>query len=171
MAGSITIKLTPPDMLERLRNAPALVPQAIAKATDQQNNLTVGSIIKNRMTGRGPFPPSEGKLGVRTGRLRASLRATPAVVTGQTVSSSIGSNVKYMGIHEFGGETRPHLIKARNGKSLRFALGGRLIFAKSVKHPGSKIPARSPVFRGIEDRTDAYGAALSEAALKALEGS
>jgi len=171
MPGSITIKLTPPDLLERLRNAPAIVPQAIAKATDEQNNLTVGSIIKNRMTGKGPFPPSEGKLGVRSGRLRASLRATPAIVTGQTVSSSIGSNVKYMGIHEFGGQTKPHLIKASGGKSLRFVLGGRVVFAKSVKHPGSKIPARAPIFRGIEDRSDAYGAALSGAALKALEGS
>jgi phage gpG-like protein len=171
MPGSITIKLTPPDLLERLRNAPANIPIALGKAMDSQNLETVGHISKARMTGKGPFPPSEGKLGTRSNRLRLSLRATPSVVSGQTITSSIGSNVEYMGIHEFGGQTRPHLIKARNGKSLRFQMAGREVFVKSVKHPGSKIPARAPISHGIADRGDAYGVALSQAALKALEGS
>ena len=37
--------------------------------------------------------------------------------------------------------TRPHLIKPKPGngkKSLRWAIGGRFIFARSVKHPGTK---------------------------------
>lgn len=169
--AAITIRMTPPDLLERLKEAPASVPRAIAKAMDVQNQLTVDHIIEHRMTGQGPFPVSEGRLGVRTGRLRSSLRASAAVVNGQSITAAIGSNVKYAGAHEFGAVTKPHIIKARPGKSLRFFLGGREIFRKSVKHPGSKIPARQPIYRGIQDRADAYGAALSQAALKALEGS
>ena len=34
--------------------------------------------------------------------------------------------------------TRPHLIEARNAKALRFTVGGRVVFAKSVQHPGTK---------------------------------
>ena len=50
----------------------------------------------------------------------------------------IGSNEPYAAIHQFGGKTRPHTIKASKGKALAF--GGK--FARSVNHPGSDIPAR-----------------------------
>ena len=49
-----------------------------------------------------------------------------------------GTNKVYAGIHNFGGKTRPHIIRPKNKKALRF--GGR--YAKKVNHPGSKIPAR-----------------------------
>lgn len=50
----------------------------------------------------------------------------------------IGSNLVYSRIHQEGGQTGAHEIKARNAKALRF-LG---IYRKRVQHPGSKIPAR-----------------------------
>lgn len=170
MPGSIRIVLTPPDLLQRLRNAPAAVPRAIAQEMNLQNQLTIGHIVQRRMTGKGPFPPSEGRLGVKTGRLRGSLRATAAVVQGQTITSAIGTNVKYAGIHEFGGTIPAYVITARNKKSLRFVIGGKVLFRKSVNHPATEIPARAPIFRGIEDRAEQVGAALSGAALKALGG-
>lgn len=35
--------------------------------------------------------------------------------------------------------TRPHIIRARNAKFLRFVgRGGRIVFTKSVKHPGNR---------------------------------
>ena len=67
-----------------------------------QNELTVGHIRKARMTGKGPFPVSQGRLGVRTNRLRNSLRATQPRIAGGTVVGSIGSNVVYAAAHEFG---------------------------------------------------------------------
>lgn len=34
--------------------------------------------------------------------------------------------------------TRAHKIRARNAKVLRFEIGGRVIYAKEVNHPGTK---------------------------------
>lgn len=50
----------------------------------------------------------------------------------------VGTNVEYAAIHQFGGETRPHVIRPRNKQALAF--NGRVV--KKVNHPGSKIPAR-----------------------------
>lgn len=62
----------------------------------------------------------------------------------------IGTNIKYAAIHHFGGQTRPHLIRPKNGKALKF--GGR--FAKKVNHPGSKMPARPFMVLQPEDEQD-----------------
>ncbi|MFF2612378.1 hypothetical protein [Kitasatospora sp. NPDC058046] len=34
--------------------------------------------------------------------------------------------------------TRPHIIRPRRAKALRFEVGGRTVFAKVVHHPGTK---------------------------------
>ncbi|GAA2948129.1 hypothetical protein ACFPN0_15315 [Kitasatospora cinereorecta] len=34
--------------------------------------------------------------------------------------------------------TRPHLIRPRNKKFLRFEIGGEVVFTKLVRHPGTK---------------------------------
>ncbi|MFH8577113.1 hypothetical protein [Streptomyces zaomyceticus] len=34
--------------------------------------------------------------------------------------------------------TRPHVIRPRNAKALRFDMGGRIVFAKKVNHPGTR---------------------------------
>ncbi|MGV2914540.1 hypothetical protein [Streptomyces alfalfae] len=33
--------------------------------------------------------------------------------------------------------TRPHLIRARRGKALRFTAGGQVLFRRVVRHPGT----------------------------------
>jgi phage gpG-like protein len=58
----------------------------------------------------------------------------------------VGSNKVYAAINHFGGQTRPHVIKARPGSALKTPFG----LFKSVNHPGSKIEAR-PVM-GFGDR-------------------
>jgi phage virion morphogenesis protein len=85
-----------------------------------------------------------GKILQSTGQLAASISTSHSAT-----SARIGTNKVYGAIHQFGGQTRPHLIKPRNGKALKF--GGGLgadgadadpIMRKGVNHPGSKIPAR-----------------------------
>lgn len=53
--------------------------------------------------------------------------------------ASIVNAKPYAAIHQFGGTTKPHVIRARVAKAL--AVPGRGVF-KSVQHPGSVIPAR-----------------------------
>lgn len=86
---------------------------------------TIASRIRN-----GTWP---GKILQRTGQLAASIETRS-----DSTSATVGTNLVYAGIHQFGGKTRAHTITARKGKALAF--GG--IFRRSVRHPGSHIPAR-----------------------------
>lgn len=45
-------------------------------------------------------------------------------------------NVNYVGFYFHG--SRPHIIRAKNGKVLHWRVNGKDHFAKSVKHPGNK---------------------------------
>ena len=74
-----------------------------------------------------------GKILQDSGRLAASI-----VSSSDNDGAVVGTNVKYAAIHQFGGQTRAHIIRPRNKKALAF--GGRVV--KQVNHPGSKIPAR-----------------------------
>ena len=151
--------------IKGLETFPARVLQGIAKALDLENELTVGHIVATRMTGTGPFPAEEGKLGVRTGRLRRSLRPSQARVVGSYVLSSIGTNVEYAGIHEFGGTIPAHDIRPKKGKALRFMVGGAVIFASRVHMPAVTMPRRAPISRGIEERVENYRHAVGAAVL------
>ena len=66
-------------------------------------------------------------------RLRKSLQAK---VSGSGVV--VSSDAPYAAIHQLGGLTRPHVIRAKRKKALAF--GGKVF--KKVNHPGSRIPAR-----------------------------
>jgi phage gpG-like protein len=153
---------------KKLERSPKTALENMRATMDVQNEFTVGHIQERRMTGTGPFPPVAGQLGVRTGRLRRSLRPSRAIIRAGAVLSAIGTNVKYAAIHEFGGRTRPHKIRARRKKALYFSIGGKVVTVKSVNHPGSQIPARRPIRRGIADRRRDYQRAIFEAVTKSL---
>lgn len=72
---------------------------------------------------------------VDTGRLRASGRMdfknSPQGPTG-----TVTYPVKYAAIVHNG--SRPHIIKAKRGKALKFEMNGRIVIVKSVRHPGSR---------------------------------
>ena len=81
----------------------------------------------------------------RSGRLAAAQEAR-VTASGDQALVSVGFEsgaVPYGAIQEFGGTTRAHLIAARNAYALAFTAGDRLVFAKRVNHPGSRLPARS----------------------------
>jgi len=86
-----------------------------------------------------------------TGRLRRSFARPDAVQAGND-RVSLGTNVDYAAIHQVGGKTGAHVIKAKNGKAL-FWPGARHP-VKSVNHPGSTIPARSFLMVQSEDWTE-----------------
>lgn len=47
-------------------------------------------------------------------------------------------NVRHPAALYVTGGTRPHIIRPRRAQALRFTVGGRVVYAKFVMHPGTK---------------------------------
>lgn len=73
--------------------------------------------------------------GIRTGNLRRSMTTDRKRVK-NGLEGRVGSPVKYAKWHHEG--TRPHLIRPRRAKALRFMVGGQIVFASRVRHPGTR---------------------------------
>lgn len=71
-----------------------------------------------------------------TGRLRASIRVERRSFFGLRQRWTVGSDVEYAPM--VNGGTRPHIIRPRRAKALRFKVGGRTVYAKVVRHPGTR---------------------------------
>jgi HK97 gp10 family phage protein len=72
---------------------------------------------------------------VDTGRLRASLKIQKKL-TFRGPTYTVYTNVKYAPYVENG--TRPHKIRPKTKKALKFKVGGRTVFATVVNHPGTR---------------------------------
>jgi phage gpG-like protein len=105
----------------------------------------------------------------RTGNLRRSINYALSTEGETKMTATVGKNVAYAHIHEYGGQTAPHVIEPKNVKALRFIMGGRTIFAKSVQHPGSKMPERSFLRSSLEDMHDEIKGQLTQTITKALQ--
>ena len=102
----IKIELTPQaeQIVTGFQTLPGRILDAIARGMDLANQLAVSNIQAKHLTGKGPFPVEEHRLGRVTGLLRGSVWASGAqAISNTTVQSGIGSNVKYAWIHEVGG--------------------------------------------------------------------
>lgn len=119
----------------RLSNPAPVVTRAVEQVV-RAKAIKLEALVKDKLSNR--------VLNVRSGRLRRSIQhrviSQAGLIMGQVFSSG---DVKYARIHEFGGQTRPHDIFPKNAKALAFKMGGKQVFARSVRHPGSKIPERS----------------------------
>lgn len=95
------------------------------------------------------LPEKRRKLGILqvSGDLKNSFTWQPTA-TGVT----IGTNRVQAAIQNFGGVTRPHVIRARRKKALAWPGGPGPV--KKVNHPGSKIPARPMLVIQDEDITE-----------------
>jgi phage gpG-like protein len=171
-------------MIKRFGDAPFIL-DTIRHEMDQQNHATIDHISEQRMRGNDgkPFAPELHILGVRSSRLLKSLRASPATMSGARVTSAIGTNVVYAGMHEEGFEgevtVAPHkrkkfttqvfsagYMRLGKRKTVRRKVRGADISVGSHKRL-MKIPARAPITTGIEERLDAIGDAVSDAIIAA----
>ena len=75
---------------------------------------------------------------VRTGKLLSSIRKNRGYARDKPYVEVIagGRGVRYARFENDG--TRPHIIKARRKKSLRFVQNGQIRFAQQVHHPGTR---------------------------------
>lgn len=187
--STFTITFNPPDLLQRMRNAPAVVLPAMKRALDAEMQHTIAHITEQRLGGQGPYPVSQHRLGRVSHQLAESLDSTRAVISGTTLSASaISTGVKYAAIHEFGGviefkprpgsvrlrlDARGQLVRQADGRGARFARAehkrARTVTFMTKGHKVT-MPARAAIRTGIEDRAPAIAAALGAAAAKALDG-
>lgn len=74
---------------------------------------------------------------VRTGRLKASIHPDPVRRSGPwSIDSGVSADAPYAApVHE---GARPHVIRPRYARALRFEVGGRVVFAQRVHHPGQR---------------------------------
>ncbi|MEU8870435.1 hypothetical protein AB0D24_04580 [Streptomyces javensis] len=90
---------------------------------------------------------AERKLRERTERVaRIAEREAPGSM-GHYISWKVGEGPRglqgvivcdHPAVHYVLNGTRPHLIRPRHAKALRFEVGGRVVYAKLVRHPGTR---------------------------------
>jgi phage gpG-like protein len=121
---------------------------------DYIKNEKLSGQVLNRKTGA----LADGIEGnVRVGLVNVLLEVSP-------------SSVPYAGIHEFGGRTSPHVIRATKADLLRFiGRDGTVQFRKQVNHPGSNIPERSYMRSALTDKADDIKQQLFEAMQRGLQ--
>jgi hypothetical protein len=121
MSVAIQITLSPQAVAiaRKWKGAPTEFPQAIKRGMNRSLAIVSGRIQLSRLTGKGPFPVVEHRLGERTGQLKLRTRATPAQIkaAGSTVEvvGAIGSSVKYAAYNEFGTRKTPERAPFRTG--------------------------------------------------------
>jgi phage gpG-like protein len=157
---TLTLSHDTQEILRSFATMPQRISVAMAAAMDLENQFTVSHITENKLSESGSTT-----LAVRSNRLRKSVRATKPIISGTSISSSIGTNVKYAAVHEYG--TAPFTIRPKNKKALRFSVGGAFHFAKAVRHPG--FPARRMIGSGVEECRENYNKALSKAITSAVQ--
>ncbi len=121
MSATITIQLSPNAIAlsEKFKRAPQEFPQAIKRGMTRALPIVSGRIQERRLTGPGPFPVIEHRLGERTGQLKLRTQSKPVQITSEgtqtVVEGAIGSSVFYAAIHEFGGKHAPERAPFRTG--------------------------------------------------------
>lgn len=103
-----------------------------------------------------------------TGRLARSI-ANKVTTSSDAVIAKIFSSgdVKYAGIHEFGGKTMPHVIVPKKAQALHF--GGK--FYAKVNHPGSNMPVRSFLRSSLREMSTEISLGMKEAVVRAAQKS
>jgi hypothetical protein len=153
-----------------------IIMSAAEKATNKTNRIALDAIIKRRFLGKGPFPVSQHRLGVDSGRLKKSLTIFPAKVTGNVLSivggQEAGSTVKYFNVHEFGfdGEVqvKSHTRRIKRKRRRRKGEAKEAVVRAHSRH--MKVPKRAPLTAGFEDKETAtlYESAIVRAAERAV---
>lgn len=73
---------------------------------------------------------------VDTGRLRSSGKVSYSGLFSFRPKATIVFDVDYAQMVNDG--TRPHVIRPKNASVLRFVVGGRVVYARVVHHPGTR---------------------------------
>lgn len=118
----------------------------------ERQSAEAGMFAKNYVQAHPTFKPRTGNLQAKTDWQIARTRGGRIV--------KIRNTAKYAHAIESG--ARPHKITGRRGKKLRFVVGGRLMFRRSVNHPGNRP------YRFLYRATTAAGRVLEQGLAHAM---
>jgi hypothetical protein len=142
MPDGITVEVTSESLtslLVRLSEASSAAQAGMRRGVEAASIDLVSYIKRDLLSGQ--------VLKNRTGNLR---RAVFSRMDGDVGVVGVGPEAPYGKFQEFG-VAHPWTITATNTSALRFMIGGRAVFAKSVTHPG--LPERSFMRRGLTEET------------------
>lgn len=144
-------------LVARLEAMPGRVREGLARAVTTLGLELQRKVQSEKLSGQ--------VLKVRTGTLRSSIN-TKTTTSESEVTATVGTNVRYGRVHEFG-VSHSWLIEARNARSLRFQIGGRTIFRRSVTHP--PLPERSFLRSALAEMRPQIEAGLTAAVDAAIK--
>lgn len=110
---------------------------------------------------------SGGVLQQRTGRLAGSIDVAVRQ-SGAAVSATLGTDVPYAAIHEYGGVIPAHEILPRSARALAFPWQGRERFFKRVELPPVQMPERSFLRSALAEMEPEIRAAMAAAVNRAV---
>ena len=110
---------------------------------------------------------SGGVLQQRTGRLAGSIDVS-VQRSGTGVSATVGSDVPYAAIHEYGGVIPAREILPTSARALAFPWQGRERFFKRVELPAVQMPERSFLRSALAAMAPEIRAAMAAAASRAV---
>ena len=99
-------------------------------------NSTTGPVGRHMRTiGLKIYAGATSMAGHRTGQLRRRMYVSQGT-RGRYQYVEVGSKARHAyWLHE---GTKPHRILPENGRLLRFNVGGRVVYARKVMHPGTR---------------------------------
>lgn len=124
------------------------------KRTQDIIQLGIGDAVRHAAQEGAAEAKRLAPIGQRTegrtpGQLRAGITARFLSSNGRGVQWEILSIAPYSRYVE--GGTKPHRIEPRNASMLRFVVGGDVVFAHGVNHPGTRpIPFAGPGYHKAE---------------------
>lgn len=151
---------------------PDVLRRAIARGMNRGTLVIAGKIQTQRLSGKGPFPVAQHKLGVKTGTLRKSVRPTLAQTRGDEVVTSIGSAVRYAAVHEFGftGTVPVKAHEVTMKKLFGRKLKEPLRFSRLAHQRKVNTPARAPFQTGIEEHAEIVEREITREVVKEFQG-
>lgn len=124
-------------MARLILNRPEVTRTAQRRGTELVSRVTRMAAGIARRTA----PKGQVSITAPTGaRLRGSIYNDPPRVAATVVRGKIGSKLKYAATVSLG--SRPHIIRARRAKTLKFYWNrvGRTVYPVQVRHPGRRRP-------------------------------
>ena len=107
-------------------------------------------------------------LKVRSGLLRSSIHSRVQDTIGGVIAT-VGTNVKYARIHEFGGTIHIPEIRPKSARALAFEIGGQTIFAAFTRAHDVRMPERSFLRSALREMEPQIKADLSSAVGQAVQ--